>query len=62
MRTSFRVVNYYSVTVMGLSTCSPPKPRKPLRGRFPFETLKRKIMELKKRYHPSTLLIRRISD
>jgi predicted phage terminase large subunit-like protein len=28
-----------------------------LRGRFPFETLKRKIMELKKRYHPSTLLI-----
>jgi predicted phage terminase large subunit-like protein len=28
-----------------------------LRGRFPFETLKRKIMDLKKRYHPSTLLI-----
>ena len=46
-----------AVTVMGLSTRSPPKPRKPLRGRFPFETLKRKIMELKKRYHPSTLLI-----
>ena len=28
-----------------------------VRGRFPFETLKRKIMDLKKRYHPSTLLI-----
>jgi predicted phage terminase large subunit-like protein len=28
-----------------------------VRGRFPFETLKGKIMELKKRYHPSTLLI-----
>ena len=28
-----------------------------LRGRFPFETLKRKVMELKRRYHPSTLLI-----
>ena len=28
-----------------------------VRGRFPFETLKRKIMELKRRYHPSTLLI-----
>jgi predicted phage terminase large subunit-like protein len=28
-----------------------------LRGRFPFETLKKKIIDLKKRYHPSTLLI-----
>ena len=28
-----------------------------VRGRFPFETLKSKVMELKKRYHPSTLLI-----
>jgi predicted phage terminase large subunit-like protein len=28
-----------------------------VRGRFPFETLKRKVMELKQRYHPSTLLI-----
>ncbi len=28
-----------------------------VRGRFPFETLKRKVMELKRRYHPSTLLI-----
>jgi predicted phage terminase large subunit-like protein len=28
-----------------------------LRGRFPFKTLKEKIIELKKRYHPSTLLI-----
>ena len=28
-----------------------------VRGRFPFETLKRKIIELKKRYDPSTLLI-----
>jgi predicted phage terminase large subunit-like protein len=28
-----------------------------VRGRFPFETLKGKIMDLKKRYHPSTLLI-----
>jgi predicted phage terminase large subunit-like protein len=28
-----------------------------VRGRFPFETLKRKILDLKKRYHPSTLLI-----
>src|SRR3990170_8627963 len=28
-----------------------------VRSRFPFETLKRKIMDLKKRYHPSTLLI-----
>jgi predicted phage terminase large subunit-like protein len=28
-----------------------------VRGRFPFERLKGKIMELKKRYHPSTLLI-----
>jgi hypothetical protein len=28
-----------------------------VRGRFPFETLKKKIMDLKKRYHPSTLLI-----
>jgi predicted phage terminase large subunit-like protein len=28
-----------------------------VRGRFPFETLKKKIIELKKRYHPSTLLI-----
>jgi predicted phage terminase large subunit-like protein len=28
-----------------------------LRGRFPFETLKRKVMELKERYTPSTLLI-----
>jgi len=28
-----------------------------VRGRFPFEALKRKIMDLKKRYHPSTLLI-----
>ena len=28
-----------------------------LRGRFQFETLKRKVMELKQRYHPSTLLI-----
>jgi predicted phage terminase large subunit-like protein len=28
-----------------------------VRGRFPFETLKRKVMELKRRYNPSTLLI-----
>jgi len=28
-----------------------------VRGRFPFETLKNKITEIKKRYHPSTLLI-----
>jgi predicted phage terminase large subunit-like protein len=28
-----------------------------MRGRFPFETLKRKVMELKRRYYPSTLLI-----
>jgi len=28
-----------------------------VRGRFPFEMLKRKIIDLKKRYHPSTLLI-----
>ena len=28
-----------------------------VRGRFPFETLKRKVMELKRRYHSSTLLI-----
>jgi hypothetical protein len=28
-----------------------------VRGRFPFETLKRKVMELKRRYSPSTLLI-----
>jgi predicted phage terminase large subunit-like protein len=28
-----------------------------VRGRLPFETLKRKIIELKKRYDPSTLLI-----
>jgi predicted phage terminase large subunit-like protein len=28
-----------------------------LRGRFPFVTLKKKIIDLKKRYHPSTLLI-----
>jgi hypothetical protein len=28
-----------------------------LRGRFPFEMLKKKIIDLKKRYHPSTLLI-----
>ena len=28
-----------------------------VRGRFPFERLKGKVMELKKRYHPSTLLI-----
>jgi predicted phage terminase large subunit-like protein len=28
-----------------------------LRGRFPFETLKEKVIGLKKRYHPSTLLI-----
>ena len=32
-----------------------------VRGRFPFETLKRKIMDLKKRYHPSTLLIEEVS-
>ena len=28
-----------------------------VRGRFPFETLKKKVMELKRRYNPSTLLI-----
>ena len=28
-----------------------------VRGRFPFETLKRKVMELKQRYGSSTLLI-----
>jgi predicted phage terminase large subunit-like protein len=28
-----------------------------VRGRFPFETLKRKVMEVKRRYDPSTLLI-----
>jgi predicted phage terminase large subunit-like protein len=28
-----------------------------VRGRFPFETLKKKVMELKRRYSPSTLLI-----
>jgi predicted phage terminase large subunit-like protein len=28
-----------------------------VRGRFPFETLKKKVMELKQRYNPSTLLI-----
>ena len=28
-----------------------------VRGRFPFETLKRKVIELKRRYGPSTLLI-----
>jgi predicted phage terminase large subunit-like protein len=28
-----------------------------VRGRFPFETLKKKIIELKRRYDPSTLLI-----
>ena len=28
-----------------------------VRGRFPFDTLKRKVMDLKRRYHPSTLLI-----
>ncbi len=28
-----------------------------LRGRFPFETLKGKVIELKTQYHPSTLLI-----
>jgi len=28
-----------------------------VRGRFPFEALKRKVMELKRRYHLSTLLI-----
>ena len=28
-----------------------------IRGRFPFETLKRKVMEVKTRYTPSTLLI-----
>ena len=32
-----------------------------VRGRFPFETLKRKIMDLKKRYHPSTLLIEELA-
>ena len=30
-----------------------------LRGRFPFETLKRKVIELRRRYHASTLLIER---
>jgi predicted phage terminase large subunit-like protein len=28
-----------------------------IRGRFPFETLKKKVIDLKRRYHPSTLLI-----
>jgi hypothetical protein len=28
-----------------------------VRGRFPFETLKKKVMELKRRFSPSTLLI-----
>lgn len=28
-----------------------------IRGRFPFETLKKKVIELKQRYRPSTLLI-----
>ena len=28
-----------------------------VRGRFPFEALKKKVMELKRRYNPSTLLI-----
>ena len=28
-----------------------------VRGRFPFETLKKKVMEVKRRYNPSTLLI-----
>ena len=28
-----------------------------VRGHFPFETLKKKVMELKRRYNPSTLLI-----
>jgi phage terminase large subunit-like protein len=28
-----------------------------VRGRFPFETLKKKVMEFKRRYSPSTLLI-----
>src|SRR5215203_350644 len=28
-----------------------------VRGRFPFETLKNKVIELKRRYNPSTLLI-----
>jgi phage terminase large subunit-like protein len=28
-----------------------------VRGRFPFETLKKKVMELKRSYNPSTLLI-----
>src|SRR4029077_5234674 len=31
--------------------------REVVRGRFPFETLKKKVMELKRRYNPSTLLI-----
>jgi predicted phage terminase large subunit-like protein len=30
---------------------------KVIRGRFPFETLKKKVIELKQQYHPSTLLI-----
>ena len=33
-----------------------------VRGRFPFETLKRKVMELKRRYHLSTLLIEEFSN
>jgi hypothetical protein len=28
-----------------------------VRGRFPFEALKKKVMELKRKYSPSTLLI-----
>ena len=32
-----------------------------VRGRFPFETLKRKILDLKKRYHPSNSSDRRVS-
>jgi len=28
-----------------------------VRGRFPFEALKKKVMELKRKYNPSTLLI-----